>query len=76
MDRELRVQDKILHPLGLQQIIIGDLRERIHPVTGEKVQVGTTGKVYYDIKDPRGKCRFLLAFESGDRVVHSNDANE
>lgn len=72
MSREIRIQDKVIHPIGVQQIIVGDLRERVHPVTGELVQVGKTGKVYYDIHDPR-ENRFLLAFESGDRVKHSND---
>lgn len=71
MNREIRVQDKVIHPIGIQQIIVGDLRERIHPITGELIQVGTTGKVYYDIRDPR-ENRFLLAFESGARVVPSN----
>lgn len=73
MSREIRIKDKVLHPIGLQKVIVGDLRERIHPVTGQLVQVGTTGKVYYDIKDPRNKGRFLLVFESGERVQRSND---
>ena len=79
MSREIRIQDRsgkekdlIIHPIGVQQIIVGDLRERVHPITGELVQVGTTGKIYYDIQDPR-ENRFLLAFESGKRVKPSND---
>lgn len=72
MNREIRVQDKKIHPIGVKQIIVGDLRERIHPVTGELVQVGKTGKIYYDIADVRENGRFLLAFESGERVRRSN----
>ena len=73
MLRQIKVRDKVLHPIGLQKVIVGDLRERVHPVTGQLVKVGTTGKVYYDIKDSREKGRFLLAFESGNRVKRSND---
>ena len=69
---ELRVGKKKLHPIGLQEVIVGDLREREHPVTHEIVQLKGTGQSVYRLNDRLENPWFIVAYESGDRVIHSN----
>ena len=58
------------HPIGLDKVILGDLREKTWVSDGETfVNKKTDGTVLYDRTEPRHRPWFILVYESGKRVV-------
>ena len=58
------------HPIGLDKVILGDLREKTWESDGETfVNKNTDGMVLYDRTEPRHRPWFILVYESGKRVV-------
>ena len=58
------------HPIGLDKVILGDLREKTWESDGETfVNKNTDGTVLYDRTEPRHRPWFILVYESGKRVV-------
>lgn len=58
------------HPVGLDKIILGDLREKTWESNGETfVSKNTDGTVLYDRTKPKHRPWFILVYESGRRVV-------
>lgn len=58
------------HPIGLDKVILGDLREKTWVSDGETfVNKNTDGVVLYDRTEPRHRPWFILVYESGKRVV-------
>lgn len=58
------------HPLGVNKIIQGDLREVSWVVDGvTHTSQRTDGKLLYDRSDTKPRPWFVLAYESGNRVI-------
>lgn len=58
------------HPLGVSKIIKGDLRTINYEVDGVVHSVHKTdGTLLYDKLEKHNRSWFVLAFESGDRIV-------
>ena len=58
------------HPLGIDKIIIGDLREKKWISDGQThIIKNTAGSLIYDRRDSRHRPWFILAYESGKRIV-------
>ena len=57
------------HPIGLEKVIIGDLREKTWEVNGETyTQKYNDGTLLYDRTDVEPRPWFVLVYESGRRV--------
>ena len=58
------------HPLGVSKIIKGDLRERSWVVEGVTyTHQNTDGILMYDRQKPVDRQWFVIAYESGRRIV-------
>ena len=58
------------HPVGIDKIIIGDLRERTWTSDGQTyVNKNEDGMVLYDRTESKHRPWFVLVYESGRRVV-------
>lgn len=58
------------HPIGIDKIITGDLRERTWESDGQTfVNKNTDGIVLYDREEVPHRPWFILVYESGKRVV-------
>lgn len=58
------------HPVGIDKIIIGDLRERTWTADGQTyINKNEDGEVLYDRSEPRHRPWFVLCYESGRRCV-------
>lgn len=63
--------DKLIegHPIGIDKIILGDLREKSWVVNGENhINKNNDGSILYDRTEPRHRPWFILVYESGNRV--------
>lgn len=57
------------HPIGIDKIILGDLRERTWISNGEiYINKNTDGTILYDRTESRHRPWFILVYESGRRV--------
>lgn len=57
------------HPIGIDKIILGDLRERTWISNGEiYINKNTDGTILYDRTENRYRPWFILVYESGRRV--------
>ena len=57
------------YPIGIDKIILGDLREKTGISDGETYAIKhTDGILLYDRNEKRHRPWFLLAYESGARV--------
>lgn len=57
------------HPIGIDKIILGDLRERTWISNGEiYINKNTDGTILYDRTENRCRPWFILVYESGRRV--------
>lgn len=57
------------HPIGIDKIILGDLREKTWVSDGETYTIKyTDGTLLYDRNEKRHRPWFLLTYESGDRI--------
>ena len=58
------------HPVGIEKIILGDLRERTWEADGQTyTQKYDDGEVLFDRTEPKHRPWFVLVYESGKRVV-------
>lgn len=58
------------HPIGIDKIIAGDLRERTWEADGQTYNYkNNDGTILYDRTEPRHRPWFILVYESGDRVI-------
>ena len=58
------------HPIGVEKVIIGDLRERTWEANGQTyIQKYNDGTVLYDRTEVGPRPWFVLVYESGDRVI-------
>ena len=57
------------HPIGVEKVILGDLRERTWESNGQTyINKNTDGTVLYDRTEPTHRPWFILIYESGKRV--------
>lgn len=57
------------HPIGIDKIILGDLREKTWISNGEVYTIkNNNGQILYDRTEPRHRPWFVLVYESGRRV--------
>lgn len=58
------------HPIGIDKIILGDLREKTWISNGEVYTIkNNNGQILYDRTEPRHRPWFILVYESGRRCV-------
>ena len=58
------------HPIGLDKIILGDLREKSWEADGQiQTHKFTDGTLLYDRTNTPPRPWFILVYESGKRVV-------
>lgn len=58
------------HPIGLDKIILGDLREKTWVSNGQVfINKNTDGTLLYDRSEPQHRPWFVLVYESGRRVI-------
>ena len=59
------------HPIGVQKIIKGDLRERKWVVDGREYSSSNSdGELLYDLGEKRNRPWFVLVYESGNRYIN------
>ena len=59
------------HPVGMEKIIVGDVREKTWIVDGEThTYKNTDGAVIYDRAELIPRPWFVLVYESGRRVIN------
>ena len=57
------------HPIGIDKIILGDLRERTWIADGQVYTIkNNEGTILYDRTEKRNRPWFVLVYESGRRV--------
>ena len=64
--------DKLIegHPIGINKIILGDLREKTWISNGEThIIKNTDGEILYDRTESKHRPWFILVYESGRRVT-------
>lgn len=58
------------HPIGIDKIILGDLRERTWVSEGQTyTNKNTDGTLLFDRTEPRHRPWFILVYESGRRCA-------
>ena len=59
------------HPIGINKIIQGDLRERTWEADGMTYSsINSDGTLLYDSQEKRYRPWFVLVYESGDRYIN------
>ena len=57
------------HPIGIDKIILGDLREKEQVVDNETyINKYTDGTILYDRTEKKQRPWFILVYESGQRI--------
>ena len=57
------------HPIGIDKIILGDLREKEWVVDNEThINKYTDGTILYDHTEKKQRPWFILVYESGQRI--------
>ena len=60
------------HPIGIDKIILGDLREKTWISNGQVYTIkNTDGTILYDRTEKRHRPWFVLVYESGRRVQNN-----
>ena len=58
------------HPIGIDKIILGDLRERTWESNGQiYTHKNDEGTILYDRTENKHRPWFILVYESGKRVI-------
>lgn len=60
------------HPIGIDKIILGDLREKEWVVDNEThINKYTDGTILYDRTEKKQRPWFILVYESGQRIKNN-----
>ena len=68
---KMQKDDKLIegHPISVDKIILGDLREKTWVSNGQTyINKNTDGTILYDRTESRDRPWFILVYESGRRV--------